>query len=87
MATFKAAFLYWKLAIFRITGKALMAAAVSVVTTLNGAEWGQFTSTQKFVALVTALSAMWMVIDAFLDSTMGELRKENDTTFLHKHRE
>lgn len=75
MPTLKATFLYWRLAIFRISGKALLAAAMSVVTTLNGAEWALFTATQKFVAIVTALGAMWMIIDAFLDSTMSEIRK------------
>jgi len=65
--------LYWKLAITKATGKSLMAGANSVVATLNGVEWSTFTGTQKFVAFVTAAGAMWLVMDAFLDSTMQRL--------------
>lgn len=85
MAAFKAAFLYWKLAIFRIVGKSFMALMLSLVTSMNGSQWSKFTSTEKFVAIVTALGAMWMVIDAFLDTTMSEMRKRhNDTIFMQK---
>lgn len=75
---FKAVFLYWKLATLRVTGKALMALALSITTTLNGAEWSQFTPTQKFVGIVTALGAMWLVIDAFLDQTLTQIQQNPD---------
>lgn len=78
MAILKAVFLYWKLAVFRVTGKSLMALALSITTTLNGAEWSQFTPTQKFVALVTGLGAMWLVIDAFLDQTINQIQQNPD---------
>lgn len=74
----KAAILYWRLALFRASGKALMALAMSLVTTLNGAEWSQFTPSQRFVAFVTAAGAMWLVIDAFVDTTLAELKKHPD---------
>lgn len=66
--------LYWKLAAFKVAGKALLAGVLSVAATLNGADWTQFTGTQKFLAIAAGLGAMWTVIDAFLDTTMSELR-------------
>jgi len=65
--------LFWKLPLAKCAGKALMALLLSVVGTLNGAEWAAFTPTQKFVASVLALGAMWTVIDAFLNDTMARL--------------
>lgn len=71
----KAAWLYWKLAIFRVSGKTAMAIALSLAQALNGVLWSDFTPTQKFVTVVLALGTGWAIIDAFLDSTMGELKK------------
>jgi len=72
--------LFWKLPLAKCAGKALMALLLSVVGTLNGAEWEVFTPTQKFVAGVLALGAMWNVIDAFLNDTMARLsaKAENE---------
>lgn len=71
--TFTEGILYWKLAVTKCTGKALMAGINSIVATLNGVEWNTFTPTQKFVAFMTAAGAMWLVMDAFLDQTMSRL--------------
>ena len=72
--------LFWKLPLAKCAGKALMALLLSVVGTLNGAEWYVFTPTQQFVAIVIALGAMWNVIDAFLNDTMARLsaKAENE---------
>ena len=75
MAEFKAALLYWKLAIFRVTGKALMAIALSVAQGLNGVSWGDFTPTQKFVTVTLAAGTGWAIIDAFLDQTLNLIRR------------
>ena len=77
MRAIKASFLYWKLAIAKCGGKALMAVINSVVATLNGVEWNTFTPTQQFVAVATALGAGWLVIDAFLDQTMSRLSESD----------
>lgn len=69
--------LYWKLAITKASGKSLMAGVNAMVATLNGVEWSSFTKTQKFVAIATALAAMWLVLDAFLDQTMSRLTEED----------
>lgn len=74
----KAVFIYWQLAIFRVSGKALIAIALSIAQGLNGAQWNQFTGTEKFVAIVLALGSGWAIIDAFLDTTMNEIRKHPD---------
>jgi len=68
--------LFWKLPMAKCAGKALMALLLSIVATLNGAEWSIFTPTQKFVAIVLALGAMWTVIDAFLNDTMSRLQEK-----------
>ena len=65
--------MFWKLAIAKCSGKALMALLMSVVATLNGMEWNDFLPTQKFVAICVALGAMWTVVDAFLSDTMSKL--------------
>lgn len=78
MATLKAVWLYWKLALFRVSGKALMAGMTSVVATLNGSQWGGFSATEKFVAVITAMGAMWLVIDAFLDQTISRIEQNPD---------
>lgn len=67
---------YWKLAIFKVSGKALVALFTSIVASLNGAQWSQFTSTEKFVAIACGIAAMWNVVDAFLSDTMAKLRAE-----------
>lgn len=65
--------LFWKLPLAKCAGKAMIALLLSVVGTLNGAEWSAFTPTQQFVAVVIALGAMWTVIDAFLNETTARL--------------
>lgn len=79
MKDFKAKLIYWKLALAKCLGKALMAAINSVVATLNGVEWNTFTPTQEFVAVATAFGASWLVIDAFLDQTMSHLSEAERT--------
>lgn len=74
----RAAWLYWRLAIFRVTGKAAMAVALSIAQGLNGVRWVDFTSTQKFVTVTLAIGTGWAIIDAFLDNTMTDLRKKVD---------
>jgi len=66
--------LFWKLAMTKVTGKAILAGGNSIITSLNGAQWSDFTSSQRLVAYVSAYGAMWLVIDAFLDNTMHELK-------------
>lgn len=76
MRTLRAAIVYWKLAIFRVSGKALIAVALSIAQGLNGVNWYEFTGTQKFVTVTLAVGSGWAIVDAFLDTTMGELRKK-----------
>lgn len=78
--------IFWKLAIFKVCGKACMALLISVVASLNGAEWNAFTGSQKFVAIVCGLGAMWTVVDSFLSETMSDLKKkkEAETQFIEK---
>jgi hypothetical protein len=73
MRKLKRAVLYWKLAIAKVSGKALLAGALSVAQTLNGVSWDSFSPSEKFVAIVTALGIMWAIVDAFLDTTMSQL--------------
>lgn len=74
----KATLIYWKLAITKVVGKSLMALFTSMVATLNGVSWSDFTGTQQFIAIAAAVGAMWSVIDAFLDSTMSELKGKRE---------
>ena len=74
----KDAILFWKMAIIKCSGKALMALLLSIVGTLNGVEWSEFTPTQHFIAIVVALGAMWTVVDAFLSDTMTKLQDERE---------
>lgn len=78
--------IFWKLAIFKVCGKACMALLLSLVGTLNGAQWSDFTGTERFVAVVCGLGAMWVTIDAFLSETMSDLKKkkEQETQFVSK---
>ncbi len=71
----RAALLYWQLAISRVTGKAVMAVALSLAQGLNGVNWSDFTPTQKFVLVVLAIGTGWSIVDAFMDSTMSDLRR------------
>lgn len=75
----KEAWLYWKLAIFKCAGKAVMALIMSIVASLNGTEWSNFTPTQQFVAGAAALGSLWTVIDAFLNDTMAKLKEGRET--------
>ena len=73
--------LYWKLAAFRISGKAMIAVALSVAQGLNGIlHWNDLTETQQFVMVALAVGAGWAIIDAFLDTTMAEIRKHKSLT-------
>lgn len=74
MKNFAQGLIYWKLAILKVSGKALVALFASIVATLNGVEWTNFTGTQKFIAIGCGLTAMWTVIDAFLNDTMASLK-------------
>lgn len=78
--------IFWKLAIFQVCGKACMALLLSIVGTLNGAQWGDFTGTERFVAVVCGLGAMWVAVDSFLSETMSDLKKkkELETQFIPK---
>lgn len=67
---------FWRIAIGKASGKTLAAGANSMIATLNGANWSDFTTSQKTVALLTMGVAMWQVMDAFLNSTMKELSDE-----------
>lgn len=73
---------FWKLAIVKALGKAFVAGILSVAATLNGAEWDNFTGSQKFVAISVAIGAVWNVLDAFLSETMADLKqKKKDQTY------
>jgi hypothetical protein len=66
--------LYFKLGIFKVSGKAMIAILLSLVSTLNGINWSAFTTTQKFVAIGVAIGQGWSIVDAFLDTTMADLK-------------
>lgn len=68
-------FLYWRLAAYRASGKAVIAVVLSIAQALNGMNWSDFTPTQKFVAVALGLAAGWAVIDAFADQTLSEIRR------------
>lgn len=70
----KAALIYWKLAIFRVSGKAMIAIALAIAQGLNGANWSDFTPTQQFVSIVLAVGSGWSIIDAFLDQTLSNIQ-------------
>lgn len=78
MATLKAALLYWKLAIFRVMGKALVAMVLSAAQALNGLEWSAFNPTQKFICVALAVGTGWAIIDAFLDQTLSRIEHNPD---------
>jgi hypothetical protein len=79
MKKLSASIVYWKLAITKVAGKSLIALFSSIVATLNGVSWSDFTGTQQFLAVAAGLAAMWSVIDAFLDNTMSELKKKQES--------
>lgn len=70
--------MYWKLAVIKCLGKAMVALFASIVATLNGVEWSTFTGTQKFIAIVCGITAMWTVVDAFLNETMSNLKDRHE---------
>jgi hypothetical protein len=70
-------FLYWKLAIAKASGKALISIVLSLAQALNGTDWGNLTPTQKFITLSLAVGTGWAVIDAFLDQTMNTLAEKS----------
>lgn len=67
---------FWRIAIGKASGKSLAAGANSMIASLNGVNWTEFTTSQKTVAFLTMGVAMWQVMDAFLNSTMKELSDE-----------
>lgn len=75
MKEFRRAIVYWKMSIIKCTGKALFAVVNSIVATLNGVQWSDFTPTQKFVAIACGIAAGWTVVDAFLSDSMANLRQ------------
>lgn len=70
---------FWRVAIGKAAGKALAAGLNSMITTLNGVQWTDFNTSQKFVAFATMCIAMWQVMDAFLNTTMKELSEADKT--------
>lgn len=52
-----------------------MAIVLAVAQALNGAEWSSFTPTQKFVCVALACGTGWSIIDAFLDTTLAEIKQ------------
>jgi|SRR5690349_18226791 len=67
--------LYWKLAIFKATGKAVGALIASLIASLNEKNWSDFSDTGKFIVVATAILAMWQVLEAFLNTTLSDLQK------------
>lgn len=78
MRTFKAAIIYWRLAIFRVSGKAVIAMVLSAAQALNGVEWSTFTATQKFICIALAVGSGWSIIDAFIDQTLSRIQDDPD---------
>ena len=74
------AIIFWRMAIIKCSGKSLVALFASIVASLNGVEWSEFTGTQKFIAITCGITAMWTVIDAFLSETMSDLKEEKEET-------
>lgn len=75
MKEFKRVVLFWKMSIVKCTGKALVAIANSIMATLNGVQWGDFTPTQKFIAITCGVVAGWTVVDAFLSESIANIRQ------------
>lgn len=67
---------FWKLAIAKLICLCIMAGGGSLVATLNGVEWGTFTTTQKFTAITAALMAVTSTVLAFLSDTMQKLTQK-----------
>lgn len=65
--------MFWKLAIAKLVCLCLLAAGASITATLNGVEWSDFTGTQKFLALVSLVTAVVSTVLAFLSETMAKL--------------
>lgn len=66
--------MYWKLAIAKCGFRSVRMLVLSLATTLNGSNWENFNGTEKFVALALAVGAMLEVIDAFLSTTMADMK-------------
>lgn len=64
---------FWKMGIAKLVCLCLMAGVSSITATLNGVEWGSFTSTQKFLAIAALVSAVTSNVLAFLSETMSKL--------------
>ena len=71
--TFPEQLVYWRLAVTKAAGKALIAVIMSIAQALNGLEWHNLSGTQQFITFSLALGAGWSVVDAFLDTTMHSL--------------
>lgn len=74
--TFTEKVIYWRLAVTKASGKALIAMIMSMAQALNGLEWHNLNGTQQFIAFSLAIGAGWSVIDAFLDTTMQTLSEK-----------
>lgn len=68
--------MFWKLAVAKLFSLCVMAAVSSITATLNGVEWGEFTPTQKFLAIAALVSAVMSNVLAFLSDTMSKLSNE-----------
>lgn len=64
---------FWKLAISKLICLSILAAGGSIVATLNGVSWSEFTGTQQFTAVVAVLMAVTSTVLAFLSDTMQKL--------------
>lgn len=68
---------YLKLTRTKCAGKMYAAGINSLITSLNGMNWTDFTASQKFVAFATMTVAMWQVMDAFLNTSIRALSKSD----------
>lgn len=69
---------FWKLAIAKLLCLSVLAAGGSIVATLNGVAWSEFTGTQQFTAVVAVLMAITSTVLAFLSETMANLNAKAD---------
>lgn len=65
--------MYWKLAITKCFGKAMVGFILSMAQALNGLEWSNQSGTQQFIMMALAVGSAWSIVDAFLDTTMQRL--------------
>lgn len=68
--------MYWKLAVIRCFGKAMIGVVLSAAQALNGLDWEKQSPTQQFVMIALAAGQGWSVVDAFLDNTMQAISEK-----------